>query len=168
MSTHDQRFFDVFMLVIGSLVAITIALIILARAMGAETQLKWVHEYPVYGEKVAERLQPAGSAALPGEAGAEAAPAAVAAAPAAAPLTGEQVFTQACSTCHGAGIAGAPKFGDKGAWAARIAQGADTLHKHALEGFQGKSGVMPPKGGWANLSDAEIMGAVDYMVAGSK
>ena len=92
-------------------------------------------------------------------------------APAAAPaadLGGEEVFNMACMACHGAGVAGAPKMGDKAAWAARIAKGAETLHKHAIEGFQGSAGFMPPKGGRADLADKSIVNAVDYMVAQSK
>jgi cytochrome c5 len=65
-------------------------------------------------------------------------------------------------------VSGAPKFGEAAAWKARIAKGADTLHKHAIEGFQGEAGFMPPKGGRSDLSDQSIINAVDYMVAGSK
>jgi cytochrome c5 len=60
---------------------------------------------------------------------------------------GEDTYKKTCSVCHAVGVAGAPKFGDKAAWAPRIAQGTDTLHTHALKGFQGKTGMMPPKGG---------------------
>ena len=67
--------------------------------------------------------------------------------------------------CHGAGVAGAPKIGDKADWGPRIAQGKDTLYTHATQGFTGKKGTMPPKGGAANLSDEEVKAAVDYMVA---
>lgn len=172
MSTHDQRFFDVFILVIGLLVAFAVGLIFLARSIGANTQVQWVRETPAYARAVEQRLRPAGNAALPGEAEAAATAAAdaaaAAAAPVAAPLSGPQVFNQACNACHGAGIAGAPKNGDKAAWGARIAQGAATLYKHAIEGFQGQGGVMPPKGGWVNLSDDEIKAAVDYMVEQSR
>lgn len=66
--------------------------------------------------------------------------------------------------CHAAGIADAPKFGDKAAWKARIAQGQSILHEHALKGIR----MMPAKGGNAALADAEVKGAVDYMVAQSK
>jgi cytochrome c5 len=66
--------------------------------------------------------------------------------------------------CHGGGIAGAPKTGDAAAWGPRIAQGMDTLNKHALEGFTGAAGVMPAKGGRADLSDVEITDAVAYLV----
>ena len=81
---------------------------------------------------------------------------------------GEGTYKTACSACHSAGIAGAPKSGDKAAWAPRIAQGKETLYKHAVAGFQGKGGVMPAKGGNASLSDAEVKAAVDYMIALNK
>ncbi len=81
---------------------------------------------------------------------------------------GENVYKSSCSACHTAGIAGAPKSGDKAAWAARIAQGKVTLYKHAVSGFQGKGGVMPAKGGFANLSDADVKAAVDHMIAVNK
>jgi cytochrome c5 len=69
-----------------------------------------------------------------------------------------------CSLCHAAGLAGAPKYGDKAAWKPRIAQGLPTLHEHAIKGIR----TMPPKGGSATLSDAEVGAAVDYMVSHSK
>jgi cytochrome c5 len=81
-----------------------------------------------------------------------------------ADLGGEEVFNQACVACHGAGVAGAPKVGDAAAWGPRLAKGADTLHKHAIEGFQGQAGFMPAKGGATTLSDKSVMNAVDYMV----
>jgi cytochrome c5 len=80
---------------------------------------------------------------------------------------GKKVYDTTCIACHGAGIAGAPKLGDKAAWAPRIQQGASVLHEHAIKGFQGKAGVMPPKGGSA-VPDQEIKAAVDFMVAASK
>jgi cytochrome c5 len=81
---------------------------------------------------------------------------------------GEKTYKMACFACHGTGAAGSPKFGDKAAWKDRIAKGMDTLHKHALQGFQGNTGVMPPKGGRTDLSDADVMAAVDYMVSNAK
>lgn len=86
----------------------------------------------------------------------------------AAKVDGKAVYEGLCVTCHGAGVAGAPKFGDKGAWGARIAQGKDTLYQHALQGFQGKAGNMPAKGGNAALSDDEVKAAVDFMAAAAK
>jgi len=89
----------------------------------------------------------------------------------AAPATaggGEGVYKGGCVACHGAGIAGSPKFGDKVAWASRIAQGKPTLYEHAIKGYIGKAGAMPAKGGNNALADADVKAAVDYMVAAAK
>jgi cytochrome c5 len=80
------------------------------------------------------------------------------------PKDGAEVFQQTCSVCHGQGIAGAPKAGDRTAWAPRIAKGKPLLYQHALQGFQGSAGVMPAKGGRADLPDDLIKAAVDHMV----
>nr|WP_295083637.1 c-type cytochrome [uncultured Roseateles sp.] len=97
----------------------------------------------------------------------------VAAAPApasAAPenALGKSVFGKTCAMCHAAGVAGAPKPGDKADWGPRIAQGNETLYKHAIEGFTGAKGMMPPRGGGSTLSDDEVKAAVDHMVSLSK
>jgi cytochrome c5 len=73
--------------------------------------------------------------------------------------TGEQVYQTVCKTCHEAGLAGAPKFGDKAAWAPRIKSGVDALFASALKG----KNAMPPKGGDTNLADVEVQRAVVYM-----
>lgn len=65
--------------------------------------------------------------------------------------------------CHAAGVAGAPKPGDKADWGPRIAQGKDRLYKHAIEGFTGAKGMMPARGGGTSLSDDEVKAAVDFM-----
>lgn len=133
------------------------------------------------GAKFAEPAVPAAAAPAPAAATVAATlPAApeAAAAPAAAPAaaaapvaatadTGKALYTQVCAMCHGPGIAGAPKFGDKAAWAPRLAQGAATLYQHAIGGYQGKAGVMPPKGG-STAPDADVKAAVDYMSAAAK
>jgi cytochrome c5 len=79
-------------------------------------------------------------------------------------MSGPQVYNSACLVCHGAGIGGAPVLGDATQWVERITQGAATLKEHALQGFSGSTGFMPPKGGRLDLSDAEIEAAVDYMI----
>lgn len=103
-------------------------------------------------------------------------PAAPAAAPAPAPTpapvaentVGKAVYGKTCAMCHGAGVAGAPKPGDKADWGPRIAQGNETLYKHAIEGFTGAKGMMPARGGGASLTDDEVKAAVDHMVALSR
>ena len=74
-------------------------------------------------------------------------------------VDGKAVFEANCKTCHGGMIPGAPVVGKKEDWAPRIKQGKDTLHKHALEGFNS----MPAKGGNSSLSDDEVKAAVDFM-----
>ena len=97
-------------------------------------------------------------------------PTAAVAIPAAAPVkvaaaaSGENVYKGACGVCHAAGIAGAPKSGDKAAWGSRIAKGKPTLYEHAIKGFN----AMPAKGGNSSLADADVKAAVDYMVALAK
>ncbi|HEY0418832.1 MAG TPA: c-type cytochrome [Acetobacteraceae bacterium] len=86
----------------------------------------------------------------------------------AGPDAGKATFDQTCQVCHAAGVAGAPKLGDKADWGPRIAQGKNTLYTHALQGFTGKKGMMPPKGGNTALADADVKAAVDYMVAQAK
>ena len=153
------------MLILGILLGITIGLIILARLIAAQTSGAHRLTDPVYQKEVMARIQPVGRVAVAGADKSALAPPASAEPAAVADLPGDTVYNQACVACHGAGIAGAPKFGDKAAWAPRIAQGADTLHKHAIEGFQGKAGYMPPKGGRTDLSDQSVINAVDYIVA---
>lgn len=105
-----------------------------------------------------KKPEPAAAASAPAAVSAPAAPA-----PAAENELGKSVFGKTCAMCHAAGVAGAPKPGDKADWGPRIAQGKDTLYKHAIDGFTGAKGMMPAKGGAANLSDAEVKAAVDYM-----
>ena len=80
------------------------------------------------------------------------------------PREGKVIYEGVCHTCHATGLLGSPKFGDKGLWAPRIAKGIDTLHQHALHGFN----AMPVKGGNTDLLDVEVTNAVDYMVANGR
>ena len=102
-------------------------------------------------QHVLERIKPVGTVVL-AEAGA-----------ASGNLSGQQVFAQVCKTCHETGLAGAPKAGDTAAWAPRIAEGEKMFVQHAIAGYQGKTGVMPPKGGNPNLTDDEVHRAVVYL-----
>jgi cytochrome c5 len=100
---------------------------------------------------VLDRIKPVGTVVI-AEAG-----------PASGNMTGAQVFAQVCKTCHETGLAGAPKAGNKAEWAPRIAEGEATLVKHAIDGYQGKTGTMPPKGGSPDLTDDEVHRAVVYL-----
>lgn len=83
----------------------------------------------------------------------------------ATPLSGQQVYNNVCIACHSPpGVGGAPALGDNAAWAERIANGMDMLNDHALNGFSGKTGVMPKKGERVDLSDEAVIAAVEYMV----
>lgn len=96
------------------------------------------------------------------------APAAVAAASspsaAGAKPDGKKIYDSGCVACHGAGVAGAPKLGDKAAWAPRLKTGMEALYTAAIKG----KGVMPPKGGNPTLSDADVKAGVDFMIADVK
>jgi cytochrome c5 len=137
------------------------------------------------GGKLAEPAQPASGAAAASSAAAPAAAssnenaqaaaavAALASVPAAAPAAGAQsadaaqagkaLYEQVCQACHAAGVLGAPKFGDRAAWAPRLKEPMDTVYNYALHG----KGAMPPKGG-SNASDADVKAAVDYMANAAK
>ncbi len=77
---------------------------------------------------------------------------------------GQQHYEQVCHICHEAGLAGAPKFGDKADWAPRIAEGMDTMVKRAIEGYK----AMPPKGTCTSCSDEDIKKTIEYMVSHSQ
>lgn len=82
---------------------------------------------------------------------------------------GKTVYEANCAGCHDSGVAGAPKPGDKTAWSERIAHGGmDMIVKKSIEGFEGKTGAMPPKGGNESLSNTDITHAVTYMVSAVK
>ena len=142
------------------------AVVFMANKVGANWKEPAVPAAPAQVATTASPIS-AATAATPrsGAAPAGAAPATPAAA---VKPDGKKIFTDTCSVCHGQGIAGAPKFGDKALWAPRVAQGVNVLYDHALKGFQGKGGLMPPKGGNTSLADAEVKAAVDYMVAAVK
>ncbi len=115
-------------------------------------------------EAIAERIAPVGQVYTAKDLEGIATAAAPAAAASSGPRDGETVFKGACFACHDTGAAGAPKRGDKAAWEPRIAQGFDTLRKHAIEGFTGKTGMMPPRGTCAACSDEELENAIHYMI----
>jgi cytochrome c5 len=161
-------------------VALIIAIVLLAsfavgtHDVGADSKASSPEETamriaPVAKLVVEDGRAPASAGAAPAKASPAAPPAGISmTTPTVAKADGKAAYAQTCGVCHGAGVAGAPKFGDKAAWASRIAQGSAALHDHAIKGYQGKAGVMPPKGGNAALGDADVKAAVDYIVSQSR
>lgn len=165
---RDQKFFDLYSLTIGALALVGLAIFYGAMKLSDVTQGIYTAETEEYQQQVAERLRPIGSIYLPGEENTAAEPQVAEVTPTVpveTTLTGPQVYNEACLACHGAGIGGAPMLSDGENWAPRIAQGMDQLRQHAIEGYTGANGYMPPKGGRLDLSDEEVYGAIDYMLS---
>ena len=165
MRNHDLVFLKHFSQVIGILFAIMVSLILLGMHFN---RMKDTGPNKAQAAAIKSRIQPAG-AVYAGATGAAAQAAAAADAAKGAvafegTLDGSVIFGGVCSGCHGTGALGAPTL-DHAHWDARIAQGVDTLHQHAIEGFKGASGQMPPKGGMAALSDEQVKATVDWMVS---
>lgn len=169
INDSDRVFVRQFARMISGLAALTVVLILVAlaiyRSEPKETD-------PNVQAQVAARLAPAG-AVYAGNTGRAAMQAAAdAAAKAAASQVayggttdGSVIFGNLCTGCHTSGAGGAPTL-DKSHWAARIAEGKDTLYKHAIEGYHGPDGgVMPPKGGNPALTDAQVKATVDWMLS---
>lgn len=170
----DRAFWKSFSGLVAALVALTVVLFVVAQIVGGKPA-KTV-EATADAKAIAERIKPVGEltvGAAPVEKVASSSNAVMdaiipSANAAGAEDKGKKTYDASCMACHAAGVAGAPKFGDKAAWAPRIAQGNDTLYTHALKGFQGKAGMMPPKGGNMSLKDEDVKAAVDYMVSNAK
>jgi cytochrome c5 len=164
---HDLVFVKHFAQVIGFLVLVTVALIGLGYYLNT---LKPVEANPAAEARMLSRIQPAGAvfagatgAAAQAQAAADALEAAKGQVAYGGTLDGKVVFDNLCTGCHTAGVGGAPKL-VAGDWAARLAQGKDVLHKHAIEGYQ-NVGVMPAKGGNPALTDEQVIATVDWMLA---
>jgi len=151
-------------------VALVIGLIMLVKfAVNAYGSRPLTGTAAMSPEAVAKRIGPVAALQVEGGAPVEGAPAskgaaAQTAAAALGKVDGKKVYDTACAACHVAGVAGAPKLGDKAAWAPRLKTGNDALYASAIKG----KGAMPAKGGNASLSDAEVKAAVDVMLASVK
>lgn len=155
----DAQFTNVFSIMIGGLILIAIVLVILARILSAEVSQSNLNAN-TRNEGIAKTIEPVGQITI----GEEPSAAAASETKQTQAMSGEQVYKSTCSACHGTGAGGAPVFGNAQAWAPHIAKGIDTLYQHALHGFQGKAGVMPPRGGNSSLTDADVKAGVNYMV----
>ena len=172
MRNYDLEFLKRFSLVIALLAVITFGLIVLAwflhQSLPAEVS-------PSAQARVEARIAPAG-AVYAGATGAAAQAAAQSAALAAASakqayggtLDGQVIYDNLCGACHTNGVGLAPTM-ERSNWTARIAQGNDTLYRHAIEGYTGPDGgIMPPKGGNPGLTDEQIHATVDWMLGNLK
>ncbi|MGA9334615.1 MAG: c-type cytochrome [Rudaea sp.] len=157
-------------MVIGFLFVVMLALIGLATYLYSQHPAP---ENPHLGQQVDARIAPVGGA-YAGDTGRAALLAAQEAAKKAAEaqvayggtLDGKTIFGNLCTTCHTNTATGAPNIHDKSAWAPRVAQGLDTLVKHAIEGYKGPDGkLMPAKGGNASLTDAQVKATVEWMLS---
>ena len=171
MRNYDLEFLKHFSMVIGFLVLVTLGLIIGAFVIhkGLPPEVD-----PAVAQRTERRIAPVG-AVYAGSTGAAAQAAAAAAAAAQAAsqvayggtLDGSVIYNNLCAGCHNSGAGGAPTL-DRAHWGERIAQGAETLHKHAIEGYTGSAGVMPPKGGNPALTDEQVVATVDWMLENIK
>ena len=171
MRNYDLEFLKKFSMVIGFLMLVTLGLIV--AAMFVHSQIP-AEVNPDVAKRTEQRIAPVG-AVYAGSTGAAAQQAASAAAAAKAAsqvayggtTDGSVIFNNLCTGCHTSGAGGAPTL-DQAHWAARLPKGKDTLHKHAIEGFTGTSGVMPAKGGNPALTDEQVIATVDWMLANLK
>ncbi|HEY3859664.1 MAG TPA: c-type cytochrome [Gammaproteobacteria bacterium] len=165
-SKHDRHFYDTFMLVLGILVAFAFGMYWLANGIAEAHPGASGRDAAAEEQLVDKRLSPVGDVQVSGDAKTQMAQA-TAAAPAgggSSGKSGKEIWQGTCSACHQSGVLGAPKIGDKAAWAPRIAKGLDTLKQHALHGFNN----MPAHGGNPSLSDDDVVKALEYMVGQSK
>jgi cytochrome c5 len=181
VSTPDHKFVDNVSAVLAGLILVTVVITVLAITIANRTARIGMQDSTSQARLV-ERIKPFGDVVITGQETtlygrnavesielASAKPVEDSGATAVASFdSGEAVYESACTACHGLGVAGAPKSGDAGAWAARIAQGMEVLYAHAIEGYQGAAGIMPAKGGRVDLSDEQVNWAVDYMVEQSQ
>lgn len=159
MAAHPQKFFDGFMLLLGVWIGAIAGIVLFADFVGEGAQVS-------ADALIEERIRPIGRVALLGDPDVGAAPAVtVAEESVRASLSGSEIYDDNCFLCHAApGIGGAPVFGDVDAWEPRVAQGIELLQDHVLNGYQGEAGLMPAKGGRLDLSDEEILEAIDFML----
>lgn len=168
---YDLEFLKKFSMVIGFLVVVTLGLILGSLYLHHTLP----QEVPAsVARQTQARIAPVG-AVYAGATGAAAQAAATAAAAAAAASQvayggtkdGAVIYNNLCTGCHTSGAGGAPKM-VAADWTARIAQGNDTLNKHAIEGYTGAAGVMPAKGGNPALTDEQVIATVEWMVGNLK
>ncbi|MHB8353983.1 MAG: c-type cytochrome [Burkholderiales bacterium] len=154
------------------LVIVVVSIVLIQKTLAYRNSASVVPQDAASTKAIEERIKPLGEVSI--AAATHTAPVVAASAPVtgeAAPAktsteskAGETTYNSICTGCHSTGALGAPKLGDKAAWAPRIAQGIEVLYASALKG----KNSMPAKGGNPSLSDADVKATVDYIVAASK
>lgn len=167
LNKYDAVFLKHFAQIIAGLMGVTVILMILAYHIYAGVE---PYANPRRDAEVAARIAPEGGVYAGATGKAAMAAAAEAAAKAAAAQVayegttdGSVIFGKLCTACHGTGAGGAPKL-EKSLWSDRIKQGVDTLVKHATEGYTGKAGLMPARGGNPSLTDEQVKATVKWML----
>jgi cytochrome c5 len=171
VSKQDTHFFNVFSTVIGLLIVIALGIFAAARVVAGHTQEPQVLSDAMYVAAVDQRTRPFAKVAVAGADNSAMkieAPVGATKVALVVPKDGKDLYENVCKACHGAGLAGAPKAGDKVAWAPRLAEGMPTLYDHALHGYNGKAGAMPAKGARTDLPDDLIKQGVDYLTGLAK
>jgi cytochrome c5 len=148
---HDKSFVVTFLFVLGFLGAFTVAIWIIANTVGAHAA-----DETEVNARIEERIKPVGQVVTDASQLLAMAPAAAAR----APMSGPEIVSKVCGACHGTGVLGAPKVGDKGEWAKRKAAGMKTLLANSING----KNQMPARGGDPSLSDDEVKAAVEEML----
>ena len=171
VSEHDQHSSFIKtpqQLIVVILLAFLVPIIVIIMLVSLATTGPSGEPNTLNPDAVAARIRPVGKLEFgtPGQQVAQTQPAKPGAAPAAKPgaADGKAVYSQTCVACHQVSVAGSPRLGDKAAWAPRIQQGMDVLVQSVSKG----KGAMPPKGGNAALTDAQLRAAVEFMVSQSK
>jgi len=165
----DMVFLKHFAQLIGALMLVALLLVVLSSYIYGRHPAE---ENPDAAKVVTERIAPVGGV-YAGDTGRAAMLAAQEAAAKAAAsqvayggtTDGKTIYDNLCHSCHETGAGGAPKLADKGGWAPRVAQGMETLVKHAIDGYTGSAGVMPPRGGNPSLTDEQVKATVEWMVS---
>lgn len=168
----DQIFFKNFSIVVAILALLMVVFLVAALILGGTISYG---DDSAKAEKISDRTAPVGNVRTEGEpvpeevaAASESDKSSAATGDSEDAPPGKSTYESVCIACHSGAMADIPALGDAEAWAPRIEKGMDTLYKHAIEGFQGDSMMMPPKGGDSSLSDEQVKAAVDYMVENSK
>jgi cytochrome c5 len=161
--SQDKEFFTMFFSIMFGLAVFAIILVIIASNLTSEVSGYQPDEIVIENIKPVGEVYIAGESEPPVDAPAEAVAAADSGV-AAGPKSGEEVYNSHCMACHSTGAAGAPKTGDAAAWAPRIAAGMDSMLANATSGLN----AMPPKGLCMSCSDAELQGAIDFIVGQSQ